>query len=167
MPIFDATLIDALGRGLDEVLARGLVIDVHEQALADHVVERLEGEIRIDRAAAVADERREVMHLARLAGFEHEADARARAFADEVVMQAGDGEQRAGSAALSLFTPRSERMMMLMPAAIERSACAQSSSIAFFETRRAVLRIEERSGCVTELELALRDVLELGQFLVA
>ena len=34
------------------------------------------------------------MHLARFAGFEHEADARARAFADQVVMQAGDGQQR-------------------------------------------------------------------------
>ena len=49
-----------------------------QQALADHVVERLEREIRIDRAAAVADEQREVMHFARFAGFEHEADARAQ-----------------------------------------------------------------------------------------
>ena len=45
-----------------------------QQALADHVVERLEREIRIDGAAAVADEQREMMHLARFAGFEHEAD---------------------------------------------------------------------------------------------
>jgi hypothetical protein len=34
-------------------------------------------------------------------------------------------------AALSLFTPRSERMMMFTPAAIERLACAQISSSAF------------------------------------
>ena len=34
------------------------------------------------------------MDLARRAGFEHQPDAGARAFADEVVMQAGDGEQR-------------------------------------------------------------------------
>ena len=88
------TLTTPFDGGLDEVLAGGLVVDVGQQALADHVVERLEGQVRIDRAAAVADQQREVMHLARLAGFEHEADARARAFADQVVMQAGDGEQR-------------------------------------------------------------------------
>ena len=84
----------ALGRRLDEVLARRLVVDAGEQTLADHVVDGLEGEIGIDGAAAVADQQREVMHLARLAGLEHEADARAQAFADQVVVQAGDGEQR-------------------------------------------------------------------------
>ena len=34
------------------------------------------------------------MHLARFAGLEHEADARARAFANEVVMNARDCEER-------------------------------------------------------------------------
>ena len=58
-----------------------------QQALADQVVERLERQIRIDGAAAVADEQREMMHLARLAGFEHQADARARAAADQMMMQ--------------------------------------------------------------------------------
>jgi hypothetical protein len=51
------------------------VVDAGQQPLADHVVERLEGEVGIDRARAVADEQREVMHLARLAGFQHQPDA--------------------------------------------------------------------------------------------
>ena len=50
-----------------------------QQSLADHVVERLKRQVRIDRAAAVADQQRKVMHLARFARFEHQADARARA----------------------------------------------------------------------------------------
>ena len=65
-----------------------------EPLVADHAVDRFERDVRIDRADAVADQQREVMHLARLAGFEHEADARAQAFADQIVMQARDREQR-------------------------------------------------------------------------
>ena len=40
----------ALDGGLDEILAGVLVLDVGEQTLADHVVERFEGEVGIDRA---------------------------------------------------------------------------------------------------------------------
>ncbi len=64
----------AFDGGLDVFLDGGLVVEVDQQALADHVVERLERQIRIDGAAAVADEQREMMHLARFAGFEDEAD---------------------------------------------------------------------------------------------
>ena len=41
----------------------------------DHVIEGFEGEVGINGAAAVPDEEREVMVLARFTGFEHEADA--------------------------------------------------------------------------------------------
>jgi hypothetical protein len=36
----------------------------------------------------------EMMHLARFAGFEDEADFRARAAADQMMMQTGDRQQR-------------------------------------------------------------------------
>ena len=65
-----------------------------ELALADHVVERLEGQVGIDGAGAVADQQGEVMHLARLAALEDQADLGARAFADQVMMHAGDRQQR-------------------------------------------------------------------------
>ena len=80
--------------GLDEVLARRLVVDAGEQAFLDHLVDGLEGQVRVDRADAVADQQREVVHLARLAGLEHEAHARAQALADQVVVQARDRHQR-------------------------------------------------------------------------
>ena len=35
-----------------------------------------------------------VMHFARFAGFEHQADPRAGALADQMMMQAGNGQQR-------------------------------------------------------------------------
>ena len=83
----------ALDRRLREILARRLVVNAHEQTFLDHVVERLEREIRIHRADAVADEQRKVMHLTRLARFQHEADLRAGAFADEMVMQSARRQQ--------------------------------------------------------------------------
>ena len=65
-----------------------------QQALANHVVERLERQIRIDRAAAIADQQREMMHFARFARFEHQPDPGARAFADQMMMQPGHRQQR-------------------------------------------------------------------------
>ena len=83
-----------LRRGLHHVLARGLVVDAGEVALADHVVDRLKRHVRVDRAHAVADEQREMMHLAGLARLDDEAGTRAQALADEIMVQAGHREQR-------------------------------------------------------------------------
>ena len=64
-----------------------------DPALVDELLERLEHQIRVDGAGAVADQRREVVDLARLAGLEHEPGLQARALAHEVVVN-GDGQQR-------------------------------------------------------------------------
>ena len=132
----------ALRRGLDEILHRLLVVHIHEQSLANHVVERLEGEIRIDGAAAVADERAEVMHFARLAAFEHEIHLRARALADEVMVQTRHCEQR-----------RNRRVVLVRPAIgkdqdvlarRDRAIGLRAEFIhRFFESRRTAARIEK------------------------
>ena len=57
------------------------------------VGDRLERQVRIDRAGAVADQQAEVMHLAGLAGFDDQPGLRAGAFADQVMMHGGGGEQ--------------------------------------------------------------------------
>ena len=67
---------------------------LRQVALADHVVERLEGQVRVDGAGPVADQQREVMHLARLAALQHQADLGALALADQVVVDAGRRQQR-------------------------------------------------------------------------
>ena len=88
-------LEQALGDALDDVPLGGLeVVDAVDAALVDELLERLEHQVRVDRAGAVADQRREVVDLARLAGLEHEPGLQARALAHEVVVDAGDGEQR-------------------------------------------------------------------------
>ena len=87
-------LDDALGRSFHQVLARGLVIDAGEQRFPDHVIDRLERHVGIDRGGAVADEQRKVVHFARVTSLDDDGDAGAETFADEIVVQAGDGEQR-------------------------------------------------------------------------
>src|SRR5258708_25229130 len=47
---------NAFDSALEIILAGGLVIDTAQQPLAEHVVERLEGQVRVDRAAAIANE---------------------------------------------------------------------------------------------------------------
>src|SRR5262249_29249181 len=60
----------------------------------NHVVQRLESEVGVDGAAAVANEQGEMMHFARFARFEHQTHAGASAFPNEVMVQAGNGQQR-------------------------------------------------------------------------
>ena len=59
----------------DEILTSQFVIDVGQHAIADHAIHGLEGEVRIDRAAAIADQQGKVVHFARLSRFQHQTDA--------------------------------------------------------------------------------------------
>ena len=47
---------------------------IGQQLPANHVVEGLEGEIRINRAGAVAEQQRHVVHLARFSGLDDQPD---------------------------------------------------------------------------------------------
>ena len=87
-------LDDALGRRLHQVLTGGLVIDAGEQRFPDHAIDRLERHVGINRGGAIADEEREVVHFTRVTGLDDDGDAGAETFADQIVVQAGDGEQR-------------------------------------------------------------------------
>ena len=82
----------ALDRTLEEVVNRLVEVDV-EHVVLDHLVDGIEGHVGIDRVRAVADERREMVDLAGLAGFEDDGDLGARARAHEVVVQAAHHEQ--------------------------------------------------------------------------
>ena len=85
----EQSLVDRLDVALDDFL----VVELLRQ-LALHGDQRLEGEIGIDRLGAVAGEAGEVMHLARLAGFDHEPDRGTQALADQMMMHGRAGEQR-------------------------------------------------------------------------
>ncbi len=157
-------LDDALDGGLDVVLAGGLVVDALEQALADHVVEGLEGEVRVDGAAPVADEQREMVHLARLARFEHQADPGARAGPDQVVMQARHGQQRRDRRVLGVHPAIREDQDV--DAVLDGAVGLGVQRVhGLLESERALGRFEEnRQG--DRLKSALGDVPELGQLLV-
>src|SRR5208282_238034 len=90
---FGHRLDHAFHGGLDVFLDGGLVVEIDQQALANHVVERLKRHVGIDGAATVADEQREVVYLARFAGFEDEAGLAARALPDQMMVQARHGQQ--------------------------------------------------------------------------
>ena len=77
----EQALVDRLDVALDDLLLVELL-----RQLVLHADQRLEGEIGIDRFRAVAGEAREMMHLARLAGFHHHADRGAQSVADQVVV---------------------------------------------------------------------------------
>ncbi len=66
---------------------------VGQQAAALEVVQRLDGEIRIDGAGAVSDEQCEVHDFARLAALDDERDLGARLLLDEPVVHGSHGEQ--------------------------------------------------------------------------
>ncbi len=85
----EQSLVDRLDVALDDFL----VVELLRQ-LALHGDQRLEGEIGIDRLGAVAGEAGEMVHLARLAGFDDQPDRGAQALADQMMMHRRAGEQR-------------------------------------------------------------------------
>ncbi len=66
----------------------------HDPPFDDQLVERLEHQVRVDRARAVADQRREVVHLARLAGLDDDPGPQPRPLEHQVVVDGGDRQQR-------------------------------------------------------------------------
>ena len=84
----------ALAGGLDVVLQRGLAVEIREIAAVEHVLDRLERHVRVDRGRAEADQRGHVVHLAGVAGLDDQADLGAGALPDQVVVHRRDSQQR-------------------------------------------------------------------------
>ncbi len=57
------------------------------------IVDGLERHVRVDHAGAVAEQQRHVVHLARVARFDHQRARGARALAHQVMVHAGRGQQ--------------------------------------------------------------------------
>ena len=74
-----------LAQRLDEVLDRLLRLHLH-QAAGRQVLDRLHREVGVDRRGAVADEQRDVVHLADVAGLDDQADLGAGLLPDQVVV---------------------------------------------------------------------------------
>jgi len=158
-------LHDALGGGLHVVLAGGLVVDAGEHALVDHVVDRLEDDVRVDHAHAVADEQREVVHLAGLAGLEHETGAGAQTLADEIVMQAGDGQQRGdgGEVRADAAVAEDEDVDLLL---LDHAAGDHADLLHGLGQAALAAGDTEEGGEDANLETGLVEAADLGEFLV-
>ncbi len=89
-------LQDALTDGLDVAVDQFVLVDLLGDVvgLLAHGEQRLEGEVGVDGLGAVAGEGAEMMHLARVAGLDHEADRGAQPLADQMVVHARRGQQR-------------------------------------------------------------------------
>ncbi len=65
----------------------------HVGAVVDQIFDGLKRQIGIDRASAVADQQRELRHVARLARLAHDPALRAQAVPDEMVVDRARGEE--------------------------------------------------------------------------
>ena len=86
-------LEDALAHRLDVVADRDGRLDAGQAAARPQVVDRLEGQVRIDCRGAVTDQQGDVVHLAAIAGLDDEPDLGAGAVADQRVVH-GRGQQQ-------------------------------------------------------------------------
>ena len=94
MPIFDMIFSTPLVLALTKFFTAWRLVMPGDHALVDQVLDRLEGEVRVDGAGAVAEQQRHVVHLAGVAALDDEADLRAGLLADQVVVHGGGEQQR-------------------------------------------------------------------------
>ena len=93
-PIFDITLSTPLPSALIRLRDRLLGLDRDVEAVAGEVLDRLHRQVRVDRGGAVADQQRDVVDLADVAGLDEQADLGAGLLADQVVVDRAGQQQR-------------------------------------------------------------------------
>ncbi len=91
---FRDRLEDSLLDGRDVLVGQDVGGDAGRQiAVGVEFLDRLEGEVGIDGAGAVAAEHTEVHHLARLGAFDHDAHLASQLAVPQIVIQSGGGQQ--------------------------------------------------------------------------
>ena len=95
----------ALAQRLDDVRDGLLRLDAGVDTAASQVLGRLDRQVRVHRRRAVADQQRDVMHLADVAGLDHQADLGAALLPDEVVVDGGGEQQRRDRCQLGVGMP--------------------------------------------------------------
>ncbi|OPZ74673.1 MAG: hypothetical protein BWY82_00591 [Verrucomicrobia bacterium ADurb.Bin474] len=156
-------LYHALDGCLDIVVDRLLEIHV-EHGILDHLVDGIERHVWIDGIHTVADEQREVVHFAGLAGFHDDRGAGARALRDQVLVKSAYGQQGRDRGIRGVYTAVGQ----------DEDVDAQVDGVIRFGVDAFYGRIEagstfgSREGCIDGggFEAIQRDLLELGQSLV-
>ena len=137
---------------------------VAEIAFLERCPQGLEGKIRIDGVGAVAYQQAVMMHFPRLAGFHDDADARARAGFNQVMMHGPHGEKGADRHPLRAHGAIGEQNKAA--ALLDSPACFGADAV----QRRRQAR-SARTGLVGDIDgrrapAPVIQVLDGGQFLV-
>ena len=158
-------LEDALVDRLDVALDHFLVVELFGE-LVLHRDQRLEREIGIDRLGAVAGEAAEMMHLARLAGLDHQADRGAQALADQVMVHGRGREQRRDRDAVGpgLAVRQDDDVVAAVDGGL--GALAQAFERVLHAVRALLGRIGDVERLGVELLLDVADRADLLQVLV-
>jgi len=98
-------LEDALVERVDVVLDRARKCDADQVPFPDEVVDRLEREVRVHDACAVAQKERAVMHLACVARLDDQTAAGARTAAHEMLVDRGGREQARNRRPVAIGVP--------------------------------------------------------------
>ena len=144
------------------------VVEVGERrgAGVDHVLDRVEGQVRVDGSGAVPEQQGEVVHLPRLAGLDDEADLGPRLLTDHVVVDRRGGEEHRDRRQILVRQPVRQhddvdavldRLGHLAPQAVE----CPPQAVAPGEHR-----IEAANRAGLELRVDLLDVLDPVECLV-
>jgi hypothetical protein len=81
------------------------VVDALKQSLADHVVERLERHVGVDRPCSIAKQEGKMMHLASVSALDQESCSRSLALPDKVVVKPRASQERRNRRHLRVHAP--------------------------------------------------------------
>src|SRR5262249_49766958 len=123
-----------------------------------------EREVWIHRARTVADQQREVHHLARLAAFDDQRDLRARLFAHQMIVYCGEREQAWYRRVVFIEAAIGEDQQRVARLDRERCAAAELRERAL-QAFRALFDGEERRDRGRE-KIALADTAQLFQIAI-
>ena len=125
----------------------------------------LERQVRVDRAGAVAEQQRDVVHFARFAGFDQQAALGARAFAHEMVMHAG-GREQAGNRRVLRVDAAIRQDQDAVAGGHRRARLAAQLRHRALEARAILVRVVEQRQRRRSERRTRRQVAKLGHLVV-
>ena len=130
----------------------------------DHVIECFEGHVRIDRAAAVADECAEMVHFTGFARFQNEADFGAFALANQEMVETRNGEQsrHGGVIVIDATVAQNDQIHACIDVQARLTAKFLKGAFESFGPLAGV----EQNRQSHRAEFALGDMLQLGEFFI-
>ena len=168
-PILDIVLRTPLPSALTRFLAAVAGSMPGMSPRCGQVLDGGHGQVRVDRGRAVADQQRDVVHLAGVAGLDDQPDPGAGALAHQVVVH-GAGEQQRRDRRVVASTPRLDSTISRAPSSIASDTSASISLQPLAQPRAAVGGVERAAhgeGGEAGVLAVVVDVHDLGQVVVA